>query len=56
LESDKEVRITMEETTKVLLVWNEKRGYFDKFLLGEALKQNIKGETHYIAEQRFGKL
>jgi hypothetical protein len=39
-----------KEDTKILLVWNGKVGKYKKFILQEALQQNVKGEKHYIAE------
>ncbi len=40
----------------MLLVWNGKRGKFEKFILNPALKQLVDGEHHLIAGMRVGEL
>jgi hypothetical protein len=39
-----------QEDIKILLVWNGKRGKFQKVFLQKALQQNVKGEEHWLAE------
>ena len=39
-----------------VLIWDGKRGRYDKIILNPALKQNVKGEFHALLGQRVGVL
>lgn len=39
-----------------LLIWDDKKGKFDKYILNHAMKQNTEGEHHVILGMRVGEL
>ncbi len=53
---DGEKIVELKEKDLFLLVWNGEKGYFEKYILNPALKQNVEGEFHFIAGIRMGEL
>ena len=47
---------TKQEKVNVVLIWNNKTGKHDKFLINPALKQNCEDEFHFVIGMKLGEL